>query len=173
MKVSKNTLKIIFIVFVMGILVSGMSVYATYNYLAKDVKYTKPDGTETDVEKSLNELYQKINTKKLTYDIVYSNQDVGINKTYDYKISEKDLKYKNIMIIVNSINTAQNQSPTEIVVTCDKIITISNDAPVTYTEYGIYTTGKLYIGIIENIVKDDVINIKSTYGSKVLILGIE
>lgn len=59
MKIYKNTLKIIFITCIAVILVSGISVYATYKYLAKDVSYVKSNGEELNVEEALNELYSK------------------------------------------------------------------------------------------------------------------
>lgn len=169
----KNKLRIVLTIVVIAILAGGISVYATYNYLASEVKYTKEDGTETDVEKSLNELYEKINTKKIDYNIIYFNQIVG-SYNYDYKISEEDLKYKNIMVIISATNTGSTQkNPASATVTNDNIIQISNGAQVNYTEYGVHVESKLYIGVIKNIVKDDVINMTGFYGSTVLILGIK
>lgn len=72
MKISKKTLKIIFIIFMIGILTSGISVYATYRYLAKDVSYVKSNGEELNVEEALNELYSK-NTTDIEYKIFASN----------------------------------------------------------------------------------------------------
>lgn len=59
MKIGKKTLNIIFIICITVILASGISVYATYNYLAKDVSYVKSNGEELSVEEALNELYSK------------------------------------------------------------------------------------------------------------------
>ena len=36
-----------------------ISVYATYTYFAKDISYTKKDGSTINVESALNELYLK------------------------------------------------------------------------------------------------------------------
>ena len=62
----KNKIKIILILIITIIITSSITAYATYNYLAKDIKYTKADGTEIDLEKSLNELYSFYN-KELKY----------------------------------------------------------------------------------------------------------
>ena len=51
-------LKVVLIVLITSIFVGGISIYATYNYLASDVKYTKKSGEEINVEEALNELYQ-------------------------------------------------------------------------------------------------------------------
>lgn len=57
----KNKIKITVILIITIIITSSITAYATYNYLAKDIKYTKADGTETDLENSLNELYSLYN----------------------------------------------------------------------------------------------------------------
>ena len=56
----KIKIKMIITILIIIILVSGLSVYATYNYLAKDIGYTKGDGTTISVEKALNELYNNV-----------------------------------------------------------------------------------------------------------------
>lgn len=48
----KNKIKIILILIITIIITSSITAYATYNYLAKDIKYTKADGTEINLEKS-------------------------------------------------------------------------------------------------------------------------
>lgn len=57
----KNRIKMIIIVIIGIIIVSSISVYATYNYLAGDICYIKSDGTEVNVESALNELYEGVN----------------------------------------------------------------------------------------------------------------
>lgn len=49
--------KLIIIIIVEMILASSLSVYATYNYLASNVSYTKTDGTKINLETALNDLY--------------------------------------------------------------------------------------------------------------------
>lgn len=62
MKFIKGNLKLI-IGFLIGlILASGVSVYAAYSYFAKDISYTKSDGTIISVEKAINDLYAGGNT---------------------------------------------------------------------------------------------------------------
>lgn len=58
MSFKKNQIKLIIIIMVF-ILINCIGVYAAYNYFAKDVVYTKSDGTEISVEAALNELYEK------------------------------------------------------------------------------------------------------------------
>ena len=56
-----TTITAAIIIIITIIITSSITAYATYNYLAKDIKYTKADGTETDLENSLNELYSLYN----------------------------------------------------------------------------------------------------------------
>ena len=56
MKFLKKHIKIILIFVVSTLIVSMVSVYATYSYLAQDVSYTKSDGTEVSVKDALDEL---------------------------------------------------------------------------------------------------------------------
>ena len=58
MKWIKN-LKLVIAIMMIIILTACISVYATYQYLARDVSYTKLDGTEISVQEALNELYGK------------------------------------------------------------------------------------------------------------------
>lgn len=51
--------KKLIIVFIIGmILTGGIAAYATYNYYAKDISYTKSNGDKISVEDALNELYE-------------------------------------------------------------------------------------------------------------------
>ncbi len=56
MKFIKKNIKFIVGIIIGMLLVSGVSVYATYKYFANEVSYTK-DGTEISVTDALNELY--------------------------------------------------------------------------------------------------------------------
>ena len=58
MKFLKKNIKIILIFVVSTLIVSMVSVYATYSYLAQDVSYKKSDGTEISVKDALDELYE-------------------------------------------------------------------------------------------------------------------
>ena len=66
MKFLKKHIKIILIFVVSTLIVSMVSVYATYSYLAQDVSYTKSDGTEVSVKDALDELYKT--TEGITYE---------------------------------------------------------------------------------------------------------
>ena len=58
MKFIKKNIKLIIGIMIGMLLVSGISVYATYTYFATDVSYTK-DGEEISVADALNYLYSK------------------------------------------------------------------------------------------------------------------
>ena len=53
----KNKIKIILFLIITTIITNGITAYATYNYLAKDITYTKEDGTNVSVQEALNEVY--------------------------------------------------------------------------------------------------------------------
>ena len=59
MKFLKKNIKFIAILVIEMIIVSTVSVYAAYSYLAQDVSYTKSDGTEISVKEALDQLYAK------------------------------------------------------------------------------------------------------------------
>lgn len=97
----KNKIKIILILIITIIITSSITAYATYNYLAKDIKYTKADGTETDLENSLNELYSLYNKEFKYIDRVVAAK----NETSSYQSisNSKELeKGKYFIIIVRS-----------------------------------------------------------------------
>ena len=122
-----------------------------------------------------NVINEEIKSNKKLYaeefDIIYSKQSIGC--IYNHTISDEELKYRNIMVIISAMNTAIEQAPAFITVTNDNIKVISNNDILAYSEYGIYTTKKLYVGMIENIVKEDVIKIQAQYACEVLVLGIK
>ena len=71
-KIIKDNIKIILAVVIAVIITSGISVYATYQYFAKDIGYTKKDGSQVSVEAALNELYVK--SKNISSEVVASQQ---------------------------------------------------------------------------------------------------
>ena len=170
MKKIQNSFKLLFM-FIIGALCSGITVYASYQYMANEVSYTPADSNwnVSSVEEALNELHHKLNNKTSDYEILFTKK--GLNASVDYKIQEKDLGYKNLLVIVNTVNTAQSNYPASFSVTNDHIVPISNGDTYAYTEYGIYTTRKLYIGIINDIILDDVIHIVGSYAYEIVILG--
>ena len=58
MKSLKKNIKFIIVIIVGMILVSSISVWATYNYLGSDVSYMKVNGTKLSVQDALDELYK-------------------------------------------------------------------------------------------------------------------
>ena len=83
------------------VITSSITAYATYKYLAKDITYTKEDGTEIDLEKSLNELYSLYNKEFKYIDRVVAAK----NETSSYQSisNSKELeKGKYFIIIVRS-----------------------------------------------------------------------
>lgn len=79
----KIKIKMIITILIIIILVSGLSVYATYNYLAKDIGYTKGDGTTISVEKALNELYNNVNLTNIpSIDSIWLANTQSVDYTY-------------------------------------------------------------------------------------------
>ena len=68
----KNKTKSILLVVLLMIITSSISVYATQLYMAKDISYTKSDGTQTNVESALDELYSNVGNGTIEYQIIKS-----------------------------------------------------------------------------------------------------
>ncbi len=80
----KNKVKLIVCIIIM-ILISGVSVYATYNYLAKDINYVKSNGENISVQDALDELYNKkrdLETSVMGYISVNSDLNGGWYRPY-------------------------------------------------------------------------------------------
>ena len=60
----KISSKIFLITLAIIVVLSGIGVFAVYNYVASDIKYTKKDGTEISVSTALDDLYSKQNTNE-------------------------------------------------------------------------------------------------------------
>ena len=69
----KNKTKLILLVVLLIIITSSISVYATQLYMAKDISYTKSDGTQTNVESALDELYSNVGNGKIEYQAIASS----------------------------------------------------------------------------------------------------
>lgn len=69
-------------IIVVAILCSGLTAYGTYKYYAKDVEYTKKDGTKISVQDVLNEMY---NDKDYEFDNKEYTQE-GL-KIYDNRVT--------------------------------------------------------------------------------------
>lgn len=95
----KKNLEIILAVVVTAIICISGTVFAT-GYFASDVKYKKEDGTETNVEKALNELY-------LLNIGIHMNKGTGIISEQNY-FSINNLGYKpsEIWLIANKESTS-------------------------------------------------------------------
>ena len=66
MKNLRKNLKLIMTFVIMMIIVSGISVYATTQYFATQINYTKSDGSVVTVANALNELYSQNNSAGAT-----------------------------------------------------------------------------------------------------------
>ena len=74
MKFIKKNIKLIIGIIIGMTLVSTLSAYATYNYLASDVSYTKADGNKINVQDAINELY---NNREFEYVMGENNRNSG------------------------------------------------------------------------------------------------
>ena len=103
-------LRIIVIVLIGILLVGGISAYATYTYLAKDVEYTKANGTKVSVENALNELYE--NKQFQSYDMLNSATITGTG--YDFKKISlvKDIQNKMLYLKVEADVVVQDKNDT-------------------------------------------------------------
>ncbi len=88
----KKKFKIILILLLNSIIVGVCSVYATYNYMAKDINYTLSNGNTISVEDALNELYKK------DTDLIWKNENTG--SSFEPQTINADLsKYTEIIIL--------------------------------------------------------------------------
>lgn len=104
MKFIKKNIKLIIEIIVGMVLISGVSVYAAYNYLASEVSYTKADGTKLNVQEALTELYMSDNEKYPSINEIYYNVSPSVN--YTYTINETG-KY-----LVGIMEAHRNYTPT-------------------------------------------------------------
>ena len=83
MKILKNRL---FIFILRGILFSSITAFAVTTMNARDIAYTKKDGTETTVDSVLNDLYSKTDENSEVSVIAPKSMRYAIieNKNYDY-----------------------------------------------------------------------------------------
>lgn len=90
------------------VLTACISVYATYQYFAKDVSYTKLDGTEISVQEALNELYGK----QYKVECIGYRTDNLINPQSSLKL-EKTIEHDGTLIVdmagVEGNNTLSNK----------------------------------------------------------------
>ena len=156
--------------FIVGAVIFGcLGVIAANAINARDIVYR-----DTNVESAIDNLYQQVVTSNnLNYDILYS-KDQTTPIDISYTIKETDTEYKSIMVIVEANNISVSYSPAYITIVNDNIIPISNPDEIASVEYSNYNlTSDIYIGYINNIVKDDVVRVKGSYQVRMAILGIK
>ena len=90
----KNNIRKIMLLLSLTVIVSGVSVYATYKYLASDVSYTKSDGTDVSVEEALNELY----SKQLTIECIWNGTDNLVTPKSSLNF-EKTMEHDGMLIV--------------------------------------------------------------------------
>lgn len=76
MNILKNNIKVIVSIIILILIFSGISVFATYNYIASDIKYTD-NKTVTD---ALNDLYGKMSKNDKV--VLSINQTVSLTTSY-------------------------------------------------------------------------------------------
>lgn len=100
---TKKKFKIVLILIIGIIIGSCISVYATYNYFASDVRYKRTDGTEISVEQALNELYRKSNnTWQALLNLGFSYDEIVNSENLFNKVIEKE---PDIEYMINSVDT--------------------------------------------------------------------
>lgn len=109
-KIFKTNLKTIIAIITTSLIVGCTTVFAKYNYFAKDVQYVKNDGTKISVEEAINSLYEEKenkNTWEKLFNIGFTideivNTDAIFNKTIQ---NENDIEYmlKNTEKIMPSV----------------------------------------------------------------------
>lgn len=109
----KNKIKLVLLVVLLMIITSSISVYATQLYMAKDISYTKFDGTKTNVETALDELYSNVVTGVIEYQTIASS---GYKTTSSASVFDTQKvtipKGKKKVYIYSSMNsTWGNQKP--------------------------------------------------------------
>ena len=137
----RNRFKIVLIIIISMIVVSSISVYATYNYFANDIKYKKENGTEISVEDALNELYS-IN------DIDYDKLNI-INGVTQIPV-EIGRKYIIVFSVTSYYNSSQNYKP-YIISGCN----IDKETGIISSRYDVlckYTNAYIVTATSENIV---------------------
>lgn len=107
----KKNIKLILGIVIGAVLISGISVYATYTYLASDVKYTK-NNSEISVEQALNELYasnlyEVLESGTYTSSNVLSGQYIQQTINLENTYTESD----NVYFIIKNITLNNNITP--------------------------------------------------------------
>lgn len=110
----KKHMQLIVGMFIVILLVSGVSAYATYTYFATDVSYIR-NGTVISVTDALNDLYdEKKNTVKKVYlgeyDSRYS-KTIDVSKYEGYQdFTINNFVMDNVSLLVRNITSLDNRS---------------------------------------------------------------
>lgn len=159
MKFIKNNIKI-FIIIITIILIENVSVYAAYKYFAKDVYYTKSDGSEININDALNELYTNsinLENSKLLYTY---NSDLSFSGKYKFDgTNNKAIIFLCACSRDNNVITSCEVSNAEVIF--DK--TLSN-------RYDVYSNARIII--IDNVSDMTEVNYLLQCQPEILIYGL-
>lgn len=145
MKFLKEKIKFILVIIVGILLLSGISVYAAYKYFAKDVSYTKADGTKISVEEALNELYNKLQYTPINKEYLESGSLLGntiitennLNSSFGLSITgnnvganrwEKEIDLTNISVLSFYAKKGANHGSIHVLVDDKEIFFITYSA---------------------------------------------
>lgn len=112
MNILKNNIKLIILIIILVIISSGISVFATYNYLASDIKYTD----NKSVSDALNELYNQY--KNLGSISIYS-QDSVANTTTENRLITENLTKGKYLLACNEYNANTPDPGTSVIVSSE------------------------------------------------------
>lgn len=137
MKFIKKNIKLIIGILIGILLVSGISVYATYKYFATDVSYTK-DGIKINVEKALNELYtNKKETTEETKEITVNGEQT-LDKYYKNLNVNITNQFKGMKIIASGIARTTNSSSPNTSITLNIPSTLDDNNAILITTRASY-----------------------------------
>lgn len=104
----KNKFKVILAILISIIFASGLSIYATYNYLASDVSYTR-DGETISVETALNELYERKSIQGILYVGCYTSAyDIKNNTSANITVNGLNVGEQYCVIVGRSTTGGAN-----------------------------------------------------------------
>lgn len=189
MNILKNNIKRIVLIIILILISSGIGVFATYNYLASDVKYTD----DKSVADALNDLYEKkknyilpngiinitengnhdvanystanINVIPQNSEIIYESSTEG---TETYTIKETDVEKYSMLFVVLASGNDTGASTTQ---TFSSTATLNKLLDNAYTTNG-YGRLWLSIGYVTNFSKNDTITMFSWFAAQKRICGI-
>jgi dolichyl-phosphate-mannose--protein O-mannosyl transferase len=109
-KIIKNNLKVFVAIIITVIICTSTTVYAAYNYYAKDIKYK-----DTNVDDALNKLYE-INQKNNS--ITLSERLISYNKSYfstwSFKFEDNEIAQNHSKFKINEVSCDENLSSSQL-----------------------------------------------------------